>query len=156
VRFIALALALLAGVAACGDDSTRQDEVAARGAEVMPFDLDQTTHVFTPTADGGTQTVVADDPENEEQVGLVRAHLREEAERFQRGDFSDPAAIHGQDMPGIAALESGYEDVSVRVADVDGGARITYRTDHAALVEALHVWFDAQVSDHGRHAEMHG
>jgi hypothetical protein len=44
---------------------------------------------------------------------------------------------------------------TVRVTDFDGGARITYRTDHGALVEALHEWFDAQASDHGRHAEMH-
>ena len=32
---------------------TRQAEVAARGAQVMPFDLDQTTHIFQPLEDGG-------------------------------------------------------------------------------------------------------
>jgi hypothetical protein len=36
-----------------------QAKVAARGAEVMPFDLDRTTHVFTKLPDGGVQTVTA-------------------------------------------------------------------------------------------------
>ncbi|MFB4263080.1 hypothetical protein [Nonomuraea sp. GTA35] len=36
-----------------------------------------------------------------------------------------------------------------------GGAQITYTTSDASLIKALHAWFDAQVSDHGRHAE-HG
>jgi hypothetical protein len=158
VRRVLLALCLVAGVAtfaACNDGASRQDAVAERGAEVMPFNLDQTTHVFAPTSDGGTQTVVADDPDADAQVQLVRAHLHEEAEKFRRGDFGDPAQIHGNDMPGLAALEAGYADVTVEFADIDGGARITYRSDDAALVDALHAWFEAQVSDHGQHAEMH-
>lgn len=32
------------------------------------------------------------------------------------------------------------------------GATITYRTANTELVDALHVWFDAQLTDHGRHA----
>ena len=38
----------------------RQSEVAARGAQVMPFELDKTTHVLDEAADGGRQTVTAD------------------------------------------------------------------------------------------------
>ena len=38
---------------------TRQGEVAARGAKVMPFDLEQTTHVFQKLDDGGLQKVLA-------------------------------------------------------------------------------------------------
>ena len=34
---------------------TRQEEVAARGVKVMPFDLEQTTHVFQKLEDGGLQ-----------------------------------------------------------------------------------------------------
>jgi hypothetical protein len=36
---------------------------------------------------------------------------------------------------------------------VQAGARITYTTADAALVEALHAWGKAQVLDHGAHAE---
>jgi hypothetical protein len=43
---------------------TRQGEVAARGAKVMPFDLEQTTHVFQKLDDGGLQKVVVKDSSN--------------------------------------------------------------------------------------------
>ena len=41
---------------------TRQDQVAVRGAQVMPFDLEQTIHVFQRLDDGGRQTVTVKDP----------------------------------------------------------------------------------------------
>lgn len=131
----------------------RRREVAARGALVMPFDLERTTHVFTPTSSGGVQTVVADDPADREQVGLVRAHVREEAVRFARGDFADPAAIHGEEMPGLAELRAGASRIEVEYEDVTAGGRIRYATTDAGLVRALHAWFAAQRSDHGAHAE---
>ena len=86
---------------------TRQEEVAARGAKVMPFDLEQTTHVFQKLDDGGLQKVVVKDPSNKKQIALIQAHLKEESEKFRKGDFSDPAKIHGEDMPGLAQLKTG-------------------------------------------------
>lgn len=157
------AAAVAVVLAACGGDGgdgdgdgareDRQAEVAERGSDVMPFDLDATTHRFEPVADGLVQTVVADDPGDAEQVRLVRGHLAEEAERFGRGDFGDPAAIHGHDMPGLAELEAGHERVEVVLAEVEAGARLTYTTADPALVDALHRWAEAQVMDHGAHAE---
>jgi hypothetical protein len=147
---------LAAGVlwAALGnDDATdRQREVAARGGQVMQFDLERTTHVFEKRPGGGVQTVVADDPADEREVGKVRAHLREEAEAFAAGRYDDPAAIHGMEMPGLAELQAGAARMSVSYEDVQAGGRIRYSSEDEALVRALHGWFDAQVSDHGRHA----
>jgi hypothetical protein len=134
------------------DLAARQAAVATQGATVMPFDLDQTTHVFEQTVDGGLQTVTADDPQDGEQVRLVREHLSAEAERFAAGDFSDPSQIHGDMMPGLAELSAVGGAISIEYSDVPGGAAIRYSTEDAALVAALHQWFDAQVSDHGQHA----
>ncbi len=140
-------------MSACGAESTdRQGEVARRGAEVMPFELDATTHHFDATEDGGVQVVVADDPDDEGQVVLVRRHLREEAQRFRRGDFGDPAAIHGHDMPGLAELQAGASEVEIGYGAVEAGARLTYTTDDPELVTAIHRWFEAQRHDHGGHA----
>lgn len=138
-----------------GDAAARQEEVARRGASVMPFDLDLTTHVFDATSIGGVQTVVADDPADAEQIALIREHLAQEARKFRTGDFSDPAHIHGDDMPGLAQLQAGFGDVGVTYSEIDSGARIFYETADPTLVAALHDWFDAQRSDHGAHAE-HG
>jgi hypothetical protein len=131
---------------------SRQAEVAERGASVMPFDLDRTTHQFTKTDTGGVQTVVADDPQDAAQVALIRQHLTEEVDRFRRGDFTDPAAIHGDEMPGLAELREHDGRITIDYETTPDGGRITYATTDEALLDTLHHWFDAQVSDHGQHA----
>jgi len=134
---------------------TRQGEVAARGAKVMPFDLEQTTHVFQKLDDGGLQKVVAKDPSNKKQIALIQSHLKEESEKFRKGDFSDPAKIHGEDMPGLAQLKAGAAKIDVRYSVLPDGAQIRYQAKDPKLVTALHQWFSAQLSDHGDHATHH-
>ena len=133
------------------DEPSRQEQIATRGAEVMPFDLDATTHVFEPTPTGVVQTVVADDPSDAEQVDLIRGHLREEQRRFGAGDFGDPVTIHGDEMPGVAVLQEQYEALDTEYRDRPDGAAITYRSDNPEVVAALHEWFAAQLEDHGSH-----
>jgi hypothetical protein len=154
-------LLLIAGVIAVGIGygvntfarQQRQAEIAVRGAQVMPFDLDKTTHTFVQSEDGGIQTVTANDADDQEQVRLIREHLRTEGTAFSRGDFADPGRIHGEDMPGLKALSAGVGKINVAYSDLPNGARLTYSTDDISLVHALHQWFDAQVSDHGEHAQ---
>ena len=135
---------------------SRQAEVASRGAQVMPFNLDATTHHFQPRADGGIQQVTADNPADTEQISLIRAHLQAEASKFQRGDFSDPTTIHGQDMPGVAQLQAGYARIAVRYTELPNGAELRYTTDDPTLLAALHDWFAAQTTDHDEHAAAPG
>lgn len=132
----------------------RQAAVAERGAHVMPFDQTKTTHVFNKTADGGieTVTVTATASSDTSQIELIRMHLQHEAQLFASGDFSDPASIHGTNMPGLANLEHGADEITFTYADAPRGATITYRTTNAKLVDALHAWFDAQLADHGQYA----
>jgi hypothetical protein len=134
--------------------ATRQAEVAARGRAVMPFALDRTTHRFQDLPDGGRQTVTADDPTDGGQVTLIRAHLRKERAAFARGDFTDPASIHGHAMPGLAELAAGASRIGVRYRDLPDGAELRYTTGAPVLVAALHDWFKAQTVDHGSHAEQ--
>jgi hypothetical protein len=134
---------------------TRQEEVAAKGAKVMLFDLEKTTHVFQKLDDGGLQKVVVKDPLNKKQIALIQSHLKEESGKFRKGDFSDPAKIHGQDMPGLAELKAGAKQIDIRYASLPDGAQVRYTTKDPKLVAALHRWFDAQLSDHGHHATHH-
>jgi hypothetical protein len=152
---VALALSGLLANTGIGSAQTRQEEVAKRGAQVMPFDLEQTMHMFQTLADGGRQTVTAKDPSNSAQIALIQAHLQEEAAKFQRGDFSDPAQIHGEDMPGLAALRAGAGHIAVQYTPLPNGAQIQYTTQDPGLITALHQWFAAQRSDHGHHASGH-
>jgi hypothetical protein len=140
-------------------DASRQAQVSKRGAEVMPFELNATTHIFTKTDDGGVQDVVAKNPKDTEQIGLIRRHLRQIAGEFRKGDLSAPTRIHGMAMPGLAELKHAKPgEVAIRYRDLVNGAQLRYSTRSAALVAALHQWFDAQLSDHGADAmagQMH-
>jgi hypothetical protein len=147
-------LGLLESIGLCASPR-RQEEVAAKGAKIMPFDLEQTMHHFQPLESGSLQTVTVKDPFNSTQIALIQAHLKEEAEKFHRGDFSDPAKIHGEDMPGLAALQTGAEHIDVQYTALPDGAQIRYSTKDPALVMALHQWFAAQRADHGHHAVQH-
>jgi hypothetical protein len=152
-----LALGLVAGIGVAtiafalwrSGEPPRQEIVAERGSAVMPFDLKATTHVFKPTEAGGIQTVVADDRTDAGQIALVRGHLADEAQRFQQGDFGDPAMIHGMDMPGLGVLESSVGSLTVSYRDVAAGGEITFQSTDPQVVQALHDWFAAQLSDHG-------
>jgi len=144
---VTLGLAVMAGCAA--GPPTRQDQVAERGRTVMPFDLDRTTHAFTPTPDGLVEEVTADRGDDTDQITLIRTHLVAEARRFRAGDYTDPARIHGPDMPGLAQLAAGAARVEIGYADIPAGARIRFRTSDPSLVAALHAWGAAQTSDHG-------
>lgn len=149
----ALAALVFLPVMSYAADRERQAEVARRGPDVMPFSLKGTTHVFSKTADGGVQRVVAKSASDDQQVKLIRGHLREIRARFLKGDFSGPAHIHGEEMPGLAQLEATRPgQLTIGYKDVKGGAELTYRTADVQLVSALHVWFDAQLSDHGADA----
>ena len=155
-KAILVAALLTISGAACGSDqdlAERQEAVAQAGADVMPFPLDETTHIFTDTPSGGRQDVVADDPTDENSIEAIRDHLAEETTKFQIGDFSDPEAIHGSAMPGLAALEAGFDQIDVELLETATGAAITYTTQDPDLVSAIHLWFEAQTSDHGSHAE---
>lgn len=149
------ALLLIAFSAHAAEKATeeRLDEVARHGAHVMPFSLEQTTHIFTKTVQGGVQQVIVKDDSNTEQVELIREHLSEIATEFTQGNFSDPAEIHGDDMPGLAELRAAQAgQIRIVYKELPGGAEIDYSTSDARLIIAIHQWFDAQLSDHARHA----
>ena len=79
-----LLLVIVLALAGCQSQAavnpTRLAEVAAKGAVVMPFDLERTTHIFKKMDNGGLQQVVSDDGDAV-QIELIQAHLAEEAGR---------------------------------------------------------------------------
>jgi len=95
---------------------------------VMPFDMAKTVHIFKMTETGGIQRVVLKDGRYTDQVALIRDHPRHEAERFQRGDYSDPAKLHGMAMPGVNELQLGAQHVKVSYSDLPDGAEIAFKT----------------------------
>jgi hypothetical protein len=128
--------------------SVDEQSMADRAAQVMPFDLTATTHTFTKDTAGGIEQVIAKDPGDQGNITLIRQHLQKEADQFAKGNYSDPAAIHGTAMPGLQELRAGADRIQIRYEQVPSGARITYSSSDPVMVAALHAWFDAQTTDH--------
>ena len=131
----------------------RLNEVARRGVHVMPFNLEQTTHIFSKSPSGGIQQVIAKEATNTQQINLIREHLTKISTQFKHRNFSDPEKIHGKNMPGLAALQAATStDISMVYQKLPNGAEITYSTQLPELITTIHQWFDAQLSDHARHS----
>ena len=127
---------------------TKQERVHHMSHDVMPFDLAKTSHIFRMTDSGGVERVIVKDAGDKEQIALIQKHLQHEAEAFQRGDYSDPASLHGEDMPGLKELQTEAEQISVRYSELPNGAEITFGTADLHLLTAIHRWFGAQLSEH--------
>jgi hypothetical protein len=132
---------------------TNQEHVHQMASGVMPFDLSKTAHIFKMTESGGIERVVAKDPSAADQIALIRQHLQHEAANFQRGDYSDPAMLHGTAMPGLKELQIGAPHIKVSYRSLPAGAEITFETADLHLLTALHRWFGAQLSEHGADAK---
>ena len=119
---------------------------------VMPFDMSKTIHVFAMNEHGGIQRVETKDGADNEQVKLIREHLLHEYENFRRGDFSDPAALHGASMPGLAELQAHASHIRVSYQPLSNGAALTFFASDLPVITAIHRWFGAQLSEHGSDA----
>ncbi len=131
---------------------TPQEHAHQHSHDVMPFDISKVVHIFRMTETGGIQQVIAKDTGAADQVALIRQHLQHEAENFQRGDYSDPARLHGAGMPGLKDLQAGSSQIKVTYAPLPAGAEIRFETSDLHLLTALHRWFGAQLSEHGADA----
>jgi len=131
---------------------TPQERVHQMSHMVMPFDMAKTIHIFKMTELGGVQQVVVKDAGYTDQIALIQQHLKHEAEKFQHGDYSDPATLHGADMPGLKELEANATAIKVSYKALSEGAEITFETTDLHLLTAIHRWFGAQLSEHGTDA----
>jgi hypothetical protein len=145
------ALLLIGGQA--GFAQTVQEHVHHHSSTVMPFEMGKTLHLFKMTEFGGVQRVIVRDEADAEQIALIRTHLREMAERFQQGDYSAPATLHGADMPGLEDLRRGASGIQVSYTELPDGAALKFETGDRALLTAIHRWFGAQLSEHGADAK---
>jgi hypothetical protein len=140
-------LAILYAAPAPGQTADPMRHAGHLGAEVMPFNIARSLHVFEAAADGGRMAVISRDGEAG-QIAMIRRHLRHEAAAFASGDYSDPAAIHGSDMPGLQTLEKGASGIRVQFEALPRGGALRFSTRNPNLVAAVHEWFVAQAHDH--------
>ena len=131
----------------------RQQMIHSRSHMVMPFDMNKVTHYFIKTNDGGILLIKAKDPADTLQISLIRKHLSKERNLFSKADFKDPKTLHGMHMPGLKTLSDLKGKFTVDYKQLPDGAKLTFASKDPAVIDALHVWFDAQLRDHGSDAK---
>jgi hypothetical protein len=119
-----------------------------RGAGVMGFDQDKSTHHFRLHADGGAVDITVKDAADAANRDAIRSHLPHIAQMFGAGNFDAPMLIHQAEVPGtgrMAALKSRIRFVYV---ETPRGGRLDIFTTDAEALDAVHTFLRFQIADH--------
>ncbi|HKW48202.1 MAG TPA: hypothetical protein VJN70_12185 [Gemmatimonadaceae bacterium] len=118
-----------------------------RGKAVMGVDQHTSTHHFDALSDGGRIELQRDLPDSV-GVARIRAHLREIAVAFKAGDFSQPATVHMQDVPGAKVMAAKRAVINYDTHDLPRGAELWIRTRDPDAVRAIHDFMAFQRREH--------
>jgi hypothetical protein len=123
-------------------------ELKKRGALAMGFDQDTTTHHFRSTPTGGSIDVRVKDAADTASRDQIRAHLKEIADAFAKGDFAKPFQTHAEVPPGVPAMQRLKQTIRYKYEEtVDGGAVRITTADPDAL-KAVHEFLAYQGREH--------
>ncbi len=119
----------------------------ARGKQAMGVDQYTSTHHFDDMADGGRIELQrdVDDP-----VGVVqiRAHLQEIASAFKGGDFTTPAFVHMQSVPGANIMASKRAMITYTFSALPRGGQLLIVSKDPSAIAAIHEFLAFQRMDH--------
>jgi hypothetical protein len=130
-------------------DHQHQADVKARGQHVMGFDQDATAHHFIITETGGRIEVTAKSAGDAKSAGEIRSHLTHIAQMFAAGDFSAPALVHDQKVPGVAGMKSAGTALTYTYEELPAGARIKIVGSTPEAIRSVHEFLKFQIKDHG-------
>jgi hypothetical protein len=148
-----LAVAALVTVAAAGPAAADQAQnphqtMNQRGAHVMGFDQDKTTHHFHLYTDGGAIDVSVNDAGDKTNLDAIRQHLPHIAEMFGQGNFDAPMLVHDTKVPGTADLAKLKDRLTYKYAETPKGGRVDITTTDAGALKAVHAFLKFQIADH--------
>jgi hypothetical protein len=149
------ALLLAAGLA-CSDaqrDARRDTSFArlqSRGESAMGVDQYTSAHRFEPLSDGGRIELQRDSADRA-GVETIRAHMRDIADRFSRGDFTIPGFVHAREVPGTRVMTERKTQITYEARDLPGGAEVRIRASDPVAVDAVRQFLEFQRSDHRAH-----
>lgn len=134
--------------------------VQSRGAGVMGVDQYTSAHVFESLDDGGRIVLERPTASDSTDVATIRAHMREIADAFARGDFTAPGLVHAQQVPGTKVMAARASALNYEAIDRPRGAEVRITTHDPAVLAAVHEFLAFQRADHraagheGDHAGM--
>jgi hypothetical protein len=120
-----------------------------RGAMVMGFDQDKTSHHFYLYEDGGAIDVSVKDAADTKNRDAIRSHLPHIAMMFGQGDFDAPMMVHdSKNVPGTAAMATLKDKIAYKYVETSRGGRVDITTTDKAALAAVHDFMKFQIRDH--------
>jgi len=152
-----IACLIVAFLAVGASTATAQDTSYAamqrRGQHAMGVDQYTSIHKFDSFADGG-RIELQRDRDDSAGVAMIRAHIRAIAAAFKSGDFSTPAFVHMQMVPGTKVMASKRAVITYDVHDLPRGAELRIRTRDPEAVAAVHDFMAFQRGEHHASGKM--
>ena len=121
-----------------------------RGKKAMGVDQYASTHKFDSFPNGGRIELQVNQPDSA-GVAAIRAHIREIASAFKSGDFSTPAFVHMQSVPGTKQMAALRSKITYTAHDLARGAELHITTTDKDALTAIHEFMAFQRGEH--HAE---
>jgi hypothetical protein len=126
----------------------------ARGQGVMGVDQYSSVHRFDPLATGG-RIELQRDRDDSLGTATIRAHLRTIARAFAAGDFTAPATVHLETVPGVPVMRARRAAIRYVVSDLPRGAELRIRSADPVAVDAIHDFLAYQRREHRTEAAPH-
>ena len=131
--------------------STPQDSafgaMQARGKRAMGVDQYTSVHRFDDLEDGG-RIELQRDRDDAEGIAAIRTHIRTIARAFAAGDFSTPATVHLESVPGSATMRARRSAIRYEPVDLPRGAALRIRSSDREAVAAIHRFLAYQRREH--------
>ena len=146
----ALSLAFMSACSPASDSAEADADFAAlqlRGASGMGVNQYASTHLFDALPDGGRIELQynSDDPA---EVAAIRGHLHEIHAAFAAGDFSIPAFVHDQTVPGTQVMAARRDHISYLYSELPRGGELRLVTSDPEALEAISAFMAFQRDDH--------
>lgn len=147
VRALLAGAFLSTGVAALSAQDSAYKAMQQRGQKAMGVDQYSSTHTFDDLPDGGRIMLVRD-PKDTAGVRTIREHLQQIAKAFPTGDFTTPAFVHMQEVPGTKVMAARRDKIRYAYAPKPGGGEVRITTTDPEALKAVHAFMAFQRSDH--------
>jgi hypothetical protein len=149
MRVAPLVVAALVVTSPVFAQQTPHDQMNHRGAAVMGFDQDKTTHHFHLYDDGGAIDIAVKDATDAKNRDAIRSHLPHIALKFGQGSFDAPMLVHdSKAVPGTKVMTDRKSAIRYEYVETPRGGRVNIVTTDAAALGAVHEFLKFQIAEH--------
>lgn len=135
-----------AGAPAASNDSAFR-ALQQRGRGTMGVDQYASRHQFSDLPQGGRIELQMREADSA-GIAAIRAHLRQTAQQFARGEFSAPEATHAMVVPGTVMMAARKEKIRYDFRELPQGGEIRITTSDPQALRAVREFLAFQRSDH--------